>query len=210
MTTPALHHAYPHTNTLVSPTTTTTHHLQRTISSDSNQTSPPSLFQRQKLRQAIISQLDDEQMKDVDHLVDLIQSLRKRELSLCLFNPVYLRQKIIEAYRALYFSFGDEKPSTTTTVVTTPSLVHHQLEHGRSEDSVESLLASLEGMSLNKKKRKFGDIFFPHVKATGVRRAPKITIQLLDTVPLDKLAFVMYNKPELTRMAQNAAIEINC
>jgi hypothetical protein len=129
--------------------------LQRTISSDST-TSPPSLFQRQKLRQAIVSQLDDEQMKDLDSLVDLIQSLRKRELSLCLFNPIYLRQKIIEAYRALYFS---EKPTSTNT---TPSLVH--LEQSVYEEDAMDVLASLEGMSLNKKKRAFGDIFFPYVK----------------------------------------------
>jgi hypothetical protein len=130
--------------------------LQRTISSDST-TSPPSLFQRQKLRQAIVSQLDDEQMKDLDSLVDLIQSLRKRELSLCLFNPIYLRQKIIEAYRALYFS---EKPTASTN--TTPSLVH--LEQSVYEEDAMDVLASLEGMSLNKKKRAFGDIFFPYVK----------------------------------------------
>ncbi|OAD06536.1 hypothetical protein MUCCIDRAFT_155348 [Mucor lusitanicus CBS 277.49] len=90
---------------------------------------------------------------------------------------------------------------------TTPSLVPQQIDDQTATsnfNSATAILNSLEGMTLNKKKRVFGDIFFPFVRATGVKHAPKVTIRLLDTVPLEELAFNMYDKQELTRKAQYA------
>ncbi|KAF7730456.1 hypothetical protein EC973_002263 [Apophysomyces ossiformis] len=56
---------------------------------------------------------------------------------------------------------------------------------------IVSLLSSMENLSTVEKKQRLGDELFPRVKATGVRHAPKITIRLLDTVPLEELAFSM-------------------
>ncbi|KAG2197460.1 hypothetical protein INT47_003068 [Mucor saturninus] len=179
------------------------------------QVSVNSQIQYQKLRDAVYSQLSEYQQKDLNDLVDLIQSLKKRDLSLCLFNPVFLKQKIEEAYEALYL-FGNPPAGGVrqpTSMTTTPSLVHLNL-NGEDTQSTHSgaaaILSSLEGMTMNKKKRVFGDIFFPYVRATGVKHAPKVTIRLLDTVPLDELAFNMYDKKELTRKAQYAYSELYC
>ncbi|KAG1093363.1 hypothetical protein G6F42_018981 [Rhizopus arrhizus] len=136
------------------------------------------------------------------------RSKRFRDLSLCLFNPTFLKQKIDEAYEALYlFQNTPNNQQQVSSLSTTPSLVPHQVvDQTATNDfnSATAILNSLEGMTLNKKKRVFGDIFFPFVRATGVKHAPKVTIRLLDTVPLEELAFNMYDKQELTRKAQYA------
>ncbi|RCH80308.1 hypothetical protein CU098_004128 [Rhizopus stolonifer] len=159
----------------------------------------PSQIQLQRIRDAISAQLKDYQQKDLNDLVDLIQSLKKRDLSLCLFNPTFLKQKIDEAYEALYLFQNPpitQKPSLMDESNSKLNLTAEQIH------SASVILSSLEGMTLNKKKRVFGDIFFPYVRATGVKHAPKVTIRLLDTVPLEELAYNMYDKQELTRKAQ--------
>ncbi|KAI9275376.1 hypothetical protein BY458DRAFT_507234 [Sporodiniella umbellata] len=157
----------------------------------------PTLGQRERLQEAIEPCLLPHQKKDLPDLVYLLGSLKKRELSLCLFNVSFLKQQIEEAYKVMHLF--DQKP---TSIATTPSLDHRQLDDDNdSSPSVAAILHSLEGMTLNKKKRVFGDVFFPYVKATGIRRSPKVTIRLLDTVPLDDLAFHMYDKKELTKRA---------
>ncbi|CAO3670771.1 unnamed protein product [Rhizopus stolonifer] len=166
------------------------------------------LSQKEKLQEAIDHQLLAHQKKDLQDLVYLLQSLPRRELSLCLFNASFLRQQIEEAYKVVHL-FSDQKNSTS--IATTPSLDHRQLDDDNDSSpnsSVAAILSSLEGMTLNKKKRVFGDVFFPYVKATGIRRAPKVTIHLLDTVPLDDLALQMYDKKELTKKALFAYTEI--
>ncbi|KAI7889778.1 uncharacterized protein EV154DRAFT_445614 [Mucor mucedo] len=206
------HHAYPSMHHVPIATTTTTN---TNLPIQQQQVSVNSQIQYQKLRDAVYSQLSEYQQKDLNDLVDLIQSLKKRDLSLCLFNPVFLKQKIEEAYEALYL-FGNPPAGGVrqpTSMTTTPSLVHLNL-NGEDTQSTHSgaaaILSSLEGMTMNKKKRVFGDIFFPYVRATGVKHAPKVTIRLLDTVPLDELAFNMYDKKELTRKAQYAYSELYC
>lgn len=127
----------------------------------------PMTLQIQKLREAIDSQLLDYQKKDLNELVDLIQSLKKRELSLCLFNPAFLKQKIAEAYEVIYLFKYPEN-----SIATTPSLDHRHLNDDDNDSSpnssVAAILSSLEGMTLNKKKRVFGDIFFPYVKVITI------------------------------------------
>lgn len=104
-----------------------------------------------KLREAIASQLKEHQQKDLTDLVDMIQSLKKRDLSLCLFNSSFLKQKIEEAYDALYLFQNSDLP-----------VVPHTAEF----NSATAILNSLEGLTPNKKKRVFGDIFYPYVKAS--------------------------------------------
>lgn len=166
---------------LVSPSTSPSQPQSHLIEPMYYQQQDTSQIQIQKLREAISLQLKDYQQKDLNDLVDLIQSLKKRDLSLCLFNPIFLKQKIDEAYEALYLFQNPVQPSSTTT----PSLVHpnlviedqpqqpqqqpqpqpQQQQQQQSEiNSASVILSQLEGMTMNKKKRVFGDIFFPYVR----------------------------------------------
>lgn len=156
-------------NTLVSPYQQQQyHHPQLMNPMQQQESNINSQIQYQKLRDAIYSQLSDYQQKDLNDLVDLIQSLKKRDLSLCLFNPTFLKQKIDEAYEALYLF-----QNNTTSMTTTPSLVHRHIHHQQQQEDLNSthsaaaaILTSLEGMTMNKKKRVFGDIFFPYVRVS--------------------------------------------
>ncbi|KAL0137015.1 hypothetical protein V8B55DRAFT_1544759 [Mucor lusitanicus] len=176
-------------------------YYQKPQENDTNTSITTSQIQIQKIRAAVSAHLKDYQQKDLNDLVDLIQSLKKRDLSLCLFNPTFLKQKIDEAYEALYlFQNAPNHQQQAPSMSTTPSLVPQQIDDQTATsnfNSATAILNSLEGMTLNKKKRVFGDIFFPFVRAT-------VTIRLLDTVPLEELAFNMYDKQELTRKAQYA------
>lgn len=144
-------------------TTTTTSNTLPITMDDSMATNN----QRQKLREAIDRHLLDHQKKDLDDILYLLQSLKKRELSLCLFNASYLKQQIDEAYKIIHL-FSDQKQQQNS-IATTPSLDHRHLvddddDSSPNSSSVAAILSSLEGMTLNKKKRVFGDVFFPYVK----------------------------------------------
>jgi hypothetical protein len=168
-TAPVYNNTMMHHNHVVPSSVVTTTNTASVVSPSTN-TTIQNQIQYQKLREAISLQLTEYQQKDLNDLVDLIQSLKKRELSLCLFNPTFLKQKIDEAYEALYLF-----QSSNNNVVTTPALVHH---HGgevtpvtnssasTTSQQVAAILTSLEGMTLNKKKRVFGDIFFPYVRVS--------------------------------------------
>lgn len=175
------HHAYPsmhhvpiattttNTSTLVSPPSYQHHHHQQQHQTAvAATTNVNSQIQYQKLRDAVYSQLSEYQQKDLNDLVDLIQSLKKRELSLCLFNPVFLKQKIDEAYEALYlFQNNVQRQQQSTSMTTTPSLIHVNINNedtNSTHSEAAAILSSLEGMTMNKKKRVFGDIFFPYVR----------------------------------------------
>lgn len=164
------HHAYSSMHHVPIATTTTNNNSlvspyqqqqQQQVSVQVQESNINSQIQYQKLRDAIYSQLSDYQQKDLNDLVDLIQSLKKRDLSLCLFNPTFLKQKIDEAYEALYLF-----QNNTTSMTTTPSLVHRNIQEDANSihSAVVAILSSLEGMTMNKKKRVFGDIFFPSVR----------------------------------------------
>lgn len=144
---------------------------QQSQQQQQQQTNLQNQIQYQKLREAVSLQLNDQ--TQLDDIVDLIQSLKKRELSLCLFNPTFLKQKIDQALEALtlFHSSGSG--------VTTPSLVQQGQQQQSSIASssenndttsqvVATILSSLEGMTLNKKKRVFGDIFFPYVRVRSL------------------------------------------
>ncbi|KAI8636477.1 hypothetical protein BD408DRAFT_426058 [Parasitella parasitica] len=163
----------------------------------------------QKIRSAVASHLKDYQQKDLNDLVDLIKSLKRKDLSLCLFNSAFLKQKIDEAYEALsLFQIpANTQQQQVSSMSTTPSLVPHQTVDSSANNGFNHAMAFLRllnGFKLNDKKRAFGEIFFPYVRATGVKYAPKVTIRLLDTVPLEELAILTDNKEKLTKMAENA------
>lgn len=106
--------------------------------------------QFQKLRDAISNQLQEHQQKDLNDICEMIQSLKRRDLSLCLFNPSFLKQKIDEAYDALYLfeNVDQQQPGLNAVELNTAT----------------QILNSLEGLTLNKKKRVFGDILYPYVR----------------------------------------------
>ncbi|KAL0090560.1 hypothetical protein J3Q64DRAFT_1636589 [Phycomyces blakesleeanus] len=86
-----------------------------------------------------------------------------------------------------------------------PPTKHQQTSQPDSRESLErdqkqkvkALLDSIEGTSGIVTKQLVGERLFPLVKAIGVRRAPKITIRLLDTLSAEELANSMYDKEKL-------------
>ncbi|ORZ10244.1 hypothetical protein BCR42DRAFT_423050 [Absidia repens] len=207
--------------------------------------------QRQRLTNAIL-QCGDETVDQIDDIVDMLLTLKKRERSLCLFNPDFLKSKVQQAKNALETFDEDEddddddvdnnyEPATAATVQLPPpppppsssqtsgnqvtlsktsnnnkktandSSSSHDGNRGSfgkhtchpspapstKEENMDAFLTSLDGMVMHEKKQKLGDRLFPLVKATGVKHAPKITIRLLDTIPLHELAHLMHMESSL-------------
>ncbi|CAO3703677.1 unnamed protein product [Rhizopus stolonifer] len=149
---------------------------------------------------------------DIRTITDMLLTLKKRERSLCLFNPDFLKEKINAAMDALEIFEDDlEEPEV---VLRRPSLnrkaslprVSKAIPIVAPDDKVvNTLLNSFQGKPLYEKKQLLGDQLFPLVKATGVRHAPKITIRLLDTVELEELARIMFNKELLKAQVNKIA-----
>lgn len=53
-----------------------------------------------------------------------------------------------------------------------------------------------------------GDHLYPYVKRTGVRRAPKVTVYLLDTIKPEELATIMFDKVWLDTYVKHAAAQV--
>ncbi|KAI9366279.1 hypothetical protein BD770DRAFT_1522 [Pilaira anomala] len=228
---------------------------------------------RQTVTKAVlaIEKSDDPHVHDI---VDMILTLKKKDLATCLFNKVFLKAKIRQAKYALDIfqeELEEEKmgsiqyqeqqqqqqqqkkeeqvvppapppppryqsvnalvslpprssraipivapppvvtsssssslspPSAILPPASTPSRETQQnTSHGLNDkelgEEIERFLNSLNGLELHEKKQLLGDRLFPLVKSTGVKQAPKITIKLLDSVPLDELAYSMYDKDKL-------------
>ncbi|CDS05458.1 hypothetical protein LRAMOSA07986 [Lichtheimia ramosa] len=120
---------------------------------------------------------------EVNDIVDMLLTLKRRERSLCLFNRGYLQEKIAAAKLALDTCRDD---------------------NARDDDDVKQFLDSIKGLTLHEQKQKLGDRLFPCVKATGIKHAPRITIRLLDTVPLEELARIMNDQVQLKRKVDQA------
>ncbi|KAI8338469.1 hypothetical protein BC941DRAFT_21032 [Chlamydoabsidia padenii] len=127
--------------------------------------------QRQRMMTAVMSTCGPDLASDI---VDMLLTLRKKERSLCLFNADFLKSKVEQAKIAL-----------------------DTFEEDASKDDIDTFLNSLDGLKMHEKKQKLGDRLFPLVKATGIKQAPKITIRLLDHVPLHDLAHLMYVESDL-------------
>ncbi|CAO3647591.1 unnamed protein product [Cunninghamella blakesleeana] len=70
---------------------------------------------------------------------------------------------------------------------------------------ISRFVESMKNLSVIQQKQQLGDLLFPYVKATGVKQASKVTIQLLDTQPLDKLAYSMHSLDLLKPMVDKAS-----
>ncbi|KAI9309222.1 hypothetical protein BJ944DRAFT_245898 [Cunninghamella echinulata] len=86
---------------------------------------------------------------------------------------------------------------TTNMMETSGDMDQHQF--------ITRFVASMKNLSLLQQKQQLGDLLFPYVKATGVKQASKITIQLLDTQPLDKLAYSMQSTELLKPLVDKAS-----
>lgn len=144
-----------------------------------------------------------------DELADMLLTLKRKERSLCLFNQDFIRAKIQQARAALAICDGDdldgahapEDRSSPQKHPAQPAYYHQTTPPtpppSRPKPVVVSeaakVLRSLEGKTVLEKKQALGDKLFPLVKATGVKQANKVTIRLLDTVPLSDLARVMFD-----------------
>ncbi|KAI9470517.1 MAG: hypothetical protein EXX96DRAFT_584615 [Benjaminiella poitrasii] len=73
---------------------------------------------------------------------------------------------------------------------------------------IKALLHSLEGKPIHEQKQLLGDQLFPLVKATHVKHAPKITIRLLDTIDLEVLTNIMYDKESLKAHVHKASLSL--
>lgn len=80
---------------------------------------------------------------EVNDIVDMLLTLKRRERSLCLFNRGYLQEKIAAAKLALDTCRDD---------------------NARDDDDVKQFLDSIKGLTLHEQKQKLGDRLFPCVK----------------------------------------------
>ncbi|KAI9274319.1 hypothetical protein BDA99DRAFT_532968 [Phascolomyces articulosus] len=232
------------------------------------QTKPPALIRRRSSNESVTSamtettpDLQKHRMTDavirvgvknnVEDIVEMLLTLKRKERSLCLFNQNILREQIKLAKSALEIckddddevnGLGTDSPPTPVVQLQQqqqpyqPPLPSSSLPPAFSmpfatqrvsraipivappqptpppsaqmasntpatdklvkptPNSIDQLLMSLEGLPLTQQKEKLGDRLFPYVKATGVKHAPKVTVRLLDTIPLDELARTMHDQ----------------
>ncbi|KAG2204539.1 hypothetical protein INT47_012598 [Mucor saturninus] len=126
----------------------------------------------------------------------MILTLKKKDLATCLFNKVVLKTKIRQAKDALDI-FQEQQHQQQQQGVSSRAIPIVAPKPQDLSEEIEKFLDTLKGLALHEKKQLLGDRLFPLVKSTGVKQAPKITIRLLDSVPLDELAYSMYDKEKL-------------
>ncbi|KAI7853384.1 hypothetical protein BDC45DRAFT_153467 [Circinella umbellata] len=191
-------------------------------------------LQKQRMTDAVIRMGVKHNVEDI---VFMLLTLKRKERSLCLFNQNFLREQIKLARSALeIFKDDDEEdgrvdspptpvaqspfpiPITTTSPQTPPlqqrvsraipivapppsaqpiSTTTDAKLAKIAPENIDQFLVSIQSLPATQQKEKLGDQLFPHVKATGVRHAPKVTVRLLDTIPLSELAHIMYDKVAL-------------
>ncbi|KAI7904235.1 uncharacterized protein BX663DRAFT_550627 [Cokeromyces recurvatus] len=219
---------------------------------NSNMTESSVQLQRHRITEAV--KVCGSYGKQLPDIVDMILSLKRKERSICLFNPDFLKDKINAALEALNICEDDEeieeekqagresvvtkrdlsynttKPRTYTAIVSPPTSPSNKktiienvvipprtskaipivapLPDQDKKAEIKALLNSLEGKPIHEQKQLLGDQLFPLVKATGVKHAPKITIRLLDTVNLEVLANIMYDKESLMIHVNKAAFNL--
>ncbi|GAN10032.1 hypothetical protein MAM1_0314d09566 [Mucor ambiguus] len=103
-------------------------------------------------------------------------------------------------------SSSNSKPSKSTDLKVLDSNTMNAQE---LSEEISKFLKALDGLPLHEKKQSLGDRLFPLVKSTGVKQAPKITIRLLDSVPLDELAYSMYDKDKLKQQVTQISATIS-
>ncbi|KAG1313052.1 hypothetical protein G6F64_002546 [Rhizopus arrhizus] len=200
-------------------------HRRRKGSVESVMTESSAHLQKIKMTEAV--KRCDSFGPELKHIVDMLLTLKKRERSLCLFNSDFLKEKINAAIEAL--EVFDEDEEEEEVIVRKPSIRNipeHIIPPPRISKAIpivappspeetakmaeiKKLLSSFEGKPIHERKQLLGDQLFPLVKATGVRHAPKITIRLLDTIELEELAKIMFNKELLKKTLLNPSVRLS-
>ncbi|KAI8372058.1 hypothetical protein EDC96DRAFT_501461 [Choanephora cucurbitarum] len=218
---------------------------------------------RNIVTQAVMSIEELQDTNYVQDIVDMLLTLKKKDLATCLFNSVFLKSSVKRAKDSLDVFQENPQPKTIIQqateqqkkrqghtgnglhasfnhVVSTAPIFnathpyyyppnHHQplsefikkeiklpppgskaipivapkqvhdsdADKNSLREEVEKFLKTLEGLELYKQKQLLGDRLFPLVKATGIKHAPRITVQLLDNIPLEELAYQMYDQAKL-------------
>ncbi|KAG1051803.1 hypothetical protein G6F43_006014 [Rhizopus delemar] len=178
-------------------------------------------IKRQAITKAIFSVSQQEQ--NIQDIVDMLLTLKRKDLATCLFNKSFLMAEIKRAKEALDI-FPDEESNyyylpnieipprcsrAIPIVAPNDAGVKETSDAAKKEedlkDEIEKFLDSLKGLSLYEQKQLLGDRLFPLVKATGIKHAPRVTICLLDSIAINELAHSMYDKQELQQLVNKAA-----
>ncbi|KAF1803728.1 hypothetical protein FB192DRAFT_1279383 [Mucor lusitanicus] len=197
-------------------------------------TETSSQTRRQTITKAVLA-VEKGNDSNLNDIVDMLLTLRKKDLATCLFNKVFLKAKIKQAKDALDI-FPKEEPmpsyiqhvalppkgsraipivapppaSTAMPTSADPKILDSNTMNAQElSEEISKFLKTLDGLPLHEKKQSLGDRLFPLVKSTGVKQAPKITIRLLDSVPLDELAYSMYDKDKLKQQVSQISATIS-
>ncbi|CAO3703718.1 unnamed protein product [Rhizopus stolonifer] len=179
-------------------------------------TANSSHLKRQAITKAIL-QVGEQQENNMQDIVDMLLTLKRKDLATCLFNKTFLKGEIQRAKEALDL-FKEEKhelllpnikipPRCSQAIpIVAPTDAGDKLKKESdakdSKDEVEKFLESLKNLSLYEQKQMLGDRLFPLVKATGVKHAPRVTIRLLDSTSIIELAHLMYNRSQLKSLVE--------
>ncbi|RCH96181.1 hypothetical protein CU097_014197 [Rhizopus azygosporus] len=200
-------------------------------------------LKRQAIIQAIFTMNQQEQ--NLQDIVDMLLTLKKKDLATCLFNKAFLLTKIKQAKEALEIFQEEEQQqqpfqqqhqqqqqqqvqmqnfyyhlpnieipprcSRAIPIVAPPDAGVKPKKQKESDskdlkEEIEKFLETLKDLASYEQKQLLGDRLFPLVKATGVKHAPRVTIRLLDTIPIQELAHSMYDKHKLQQLVNNAPI----
>ncbi|KAG1467679.1 hypothetical protein G6F56_004271 [Rhizopus delemar] len=179
-------------------------------------TANSSHLKRQAIIRAIL-QVGEQQENNMQDIVDMLLTLKRKDLATCLFNKTFLKGEIQRAKEALDL-FKEEKhelllpnikipPRCSQAIpIVAPTDAGDKLKKESdakdSKDEVEKFLESLKNLTLYEQKQMLGDRLFPLVKATGVKHAPRVTIRLLDSISIFELAHLMYNRSQLKSLVE--------
>ncbi|GAA5943127.1 uncharacterized protein JCM15063_005210 [Sporobolomyces koalae] len=159
-------------------------------------------------------------------LVELIESLPKKDRALCLFNPEILKQKVSDALLVLdaVEQSNQATPDPTDCPTSLPvsikvlsqlpaldivallevatPVLDLSIPTAAELESSKQLMRELKGLPVGQVKQRLGEKLFKVVKGMGIKRAvrfpPKITIDLLDSEDLHALS-VLLHYPEIIK-----------
>lgn len=123
---------------------------------------------RHTVTKAVLS-IEKEHHDHVEDIVDMILTLKKKDLATCLFNKVVLKAKIRQAKDALdiFQQQEVEKKTVVTPISRAIPIVAPTTKHPDwMSEEIEKFLETLKGLALHEKKQLLGDRLFPLVKVT--------------------------------------------
>lgn len=128
------------------------------VASVMTETSPQT--RRHSVTKAVLS-IEKEHHKHVEDIVDMILTLKRKDLAACLFNKVILKAKIRQAKDALDIFQEQQKKEPVVVSRAIPIVAPKKEDLG---EEIDKFLATLKGLALHEKKQLLGDRLFPLVK----------------------------------------------